>query len=51
MLVWLVDLRKSPADEWISRGEKIRNDLHCDGTSFVDSIKEDLRKVCVQRIF
>ena len=46
MLVWLVDLRKteSPADEWISRGEKIRNDLQCEGTSFVDSIKEDLRK-------
>ena len=35
---------ESPADEWISRGEKIRNDLQCDGTSFVDSIKEDLRK-------
>jgi len=41
MLVWLVDLRKteSPADEWISRGEKIRNDLQCEGTSFVDSNK------------
>jgi hypothetical protein len=46
MLVWLVDLRKteSPADEWIRRGEKIRNDLQCDGASFVDSIKEGLRK-------
>jgi hypothetical protein len=53
MLVWLVDLRKteSPADEWISRGEKIRNDLQCDGTSFVDSIKEDLRKsLCTKDI-
>ena len=53
MLVWLVDLRKteSPADEWISRGEKIRNDLLCDGTSFVDSIKEGLRKsLCTKDI-
>ena len=53
MLVWLVDLRKteSPADEWISRGEKIRNDLQCEGTSFVDSIKEDLRKsLCTKDI-
>ena len=51
--VWLVDLRKteSPADEWISRGEKIRNDLLCDGTSFVDSINEDLRKsLCTKDI-
>jgi hypothetical protein len=41
-LFWLIDLRKaeSPADEWIIRGEKIRNDLQCDGASFVDSIKE-----------
>ena len=53
MLVWIVDLRKteSPADEWISRGEKIRNDLQCEGTSFVDSIKEDLRKsLCTKDI-
>jgi hypothetical protein len=53
MLVWLVDLRKteSPADEWISRGEKVRNDLQCDGTSFVDSIKEGLRKsLCTKDI-
>jgi hypothetical protein len=42
---------ESPADEWISRGEKIRNDLQCDGTSFVDSIKEDLRKsLCTKDI-
>ena len=53
MLVWLVDLRKteSPADEWISRGEKIRNDLQSEGSSFVDSIKEDLRKsLCTKDI-
>jgi hypothetical protein len=32
-------------------GEKIRNDLQCDGASFVDSIKEDLRKsLCTQDI-
>jgi hypothetical protein len=53
MLVWLIDLRKaeSPADEWIIRGEKIRNDLQCDGARFVDSIKEHLRKsLCTQDI-
>jgi len=53
MLVSLIDPRKAeaPGDEWILRGEKIRDDLQCDGARFVDSIKEDLRKsLCTKDI-
>jgi len=54
MLAWVIDPDKaneSPADEWMIRVETLCNDLRHDGASFVDSIKENLRKsLCTKDI-